>query len=153
MVLVDAPASDGAGIDWRKLRDVPCRVQQVPGSENVLGSLMLDMPNDFDVYLHDTGNRALFEARARTLSNGCIRVERIFPLASLVYSGGRSDDDGGIAAAVASGETERLALSATLPVYILYWTVIPQADGSIGFRPDVYGRDRALIAIGGASGS
>ncbi|HEX4861479.1 MAG TPA: L,D-transpeptidase family protein [Rhizomicrobium sp.] len=148
MVLVNAPAGDlqGTDIDWRKLRDIPYGVQQVPGPQNVLGALMLDMPNDFDVYLHDTGNKALFESKSRELSNGCVRVERISALASLVYSDGKDGDSGDVAAAVASGETERLALSDPVPVYILYWTVVPQSDGSVGFRPDFYGRDSVLIS-------
>jgi murein L,D-transpeptidase YcbB/YkuD len=30
-------------------------------------------------------------------------------------------------------------------VYVAYWTVLSGADGSVGFRPDVYGWDRILI--------
>jgi murein L,D-transpeptidase YcbB/YkuD len=29
---------------------------------------------------------------------------------------------------------------------MLYWTAIAEADGTVHFRPDRYGRDRRLIA-------
>src|SRR5262249_10863364 len=48
---------------------------------SALGWLMLDSRNDFDVYLHDTPGKALFEQDSRELSNGCVRVQQIFPLA------------------------------------------------------------------------
>ena len=121
-------------------------VQQVPGPDNVLGVLMLDSPNDFDVYLHDTGNRKNFAEKTRELSNGCVRVDQIFALASLAFTNGSSDDADEITDAIASGQTERLALGETMPLYLLYWTALAQPGGDTEFRPDRYGRDRAIIA-------
>jgi murein L,D-transpeptidase YcbB/YkuD len=51
-----------------------------------------------------------------------------------------------IDAAIAAGETQTIALDRPVPVYVLYWTVIAQPDGTVDFRPDVYGRDKRLIA-------
>jgi murein L,D-transpeptidase YcbB/YkuD len=31
-------------------------------------------------------------------------------------------------------------------VYFLYWTALAGDDGTVGFRPDFYGRDTPLIA-------
>jgi len=122
-------------------------VQQVPGPDNVLGVLMLDSPNDFDVYLHDTGNRKNFELQTRELSNGCVRVDQIFALASLAYSNGESDRSDEITDAVATGKTLQLRLRDEMPLYLLYWTAwVPPGGGVVDFRPDRYGRDRILIA-------
>ena len=121
-------------------------IQQVPGPDNVLGVLMLDSPNDFDVYLHDTGNRKNFELKTRELSNGCVRVDQIFPLASLAYSNGESDNESEITDAVATGQTQQLSLRDEMPLYLLYWTAWAPPGGSVDFRPDRYGRDRILLA-------
>ena len=62
--LVDGPADDpdGTTINWRKVKSdkLPYQIEQPPGPDNVLGHTMLDSPNDFDVYMHDTPNKKLF---------------------------------------------------------------------------------------------
>jgi murein L,D-transpeptidase YcbB/YkuD len=121
-------------------------VQQVPGPTNVLGVLMLDSPNDFDVYLHDTGNRKNFEEKTREMSNGCVRVDQIFALASLAFTDGESDNSDEISEAISTGKTQELQTRGEMPLYLLYWTALAQPDGAVEFRPDRYGRDRSLIA-------
>jgi murein L,D-transpeptidase YcbB/YkuD len=102
---------------------------------------MFDMPNPFDVYMHDTPGKALFQKPMREASNGCIRVEQIDRLARLALG-----DDGALDDALQSGVTQTLPLARPLPVYLLYWTAIAGDDGSVGFRPDRYGRDGLLLA-------
>jgi murein L,D-transpeptidase YcbB/YkuD len=149
MVVTNGPKGDrfGRKIDWKKVEaaEFPYAIQQLPGPATALGAVMLDSPNDFDVYLHDTPNKKLFDAREREVSNGCIRVQQIFPLASLALTDDPMQGMGKLNAAVKARETQRIALDAPLPVYFLYWTAIPQEDGTVGFRPDRYGRDIALI--------
>jgi murein L,D-transpeptidase YcbB/YkuD len=106
---------------------------------------MLDMPNDFDVYLHDTPQKNLFGRADRAVSNGCIRVQEIFPLASLALTGDAEAGLPEIRDAIATGETQFLELSEPLPVYLLYWTAIAEPDGSVRFAPDPYGRDPELV--------
>jgi murein L,D-transpeptidase YcbB/YkuD len=48
--------------------------------------------------------------------------------------------------AITSGQTQRLALQQPLPVYLVYWTAVASPDGRVGFRPDLYGRDKPLIS-------
>jgi L,D-transpeptidase YcbB len=120
-------------------------LQQRPGGRNALGRLKLELPNRFSVYLHDTPGKKLFAHDERDLSHGCVRVEKILPLASYALT----DDDTSVSllsSAVASGRTKYFPLSRPLPIYILYWTVFVDADGSVEFRPDVYDRDQRLIA-------
>jgi len=150
MVLTNGPMGDrfGRKVDWKKIvpAEFPYAIQQLPGPATALGALMLDSPNDFDVYLHDTPNKKPFDSREREISNGCIRVQQIFPLASLALTDDAMQGMGKINAAVKTRQTQRIALDAPLPVYFLYWTAIPEADGTVGFRPDRYGRDISLIA-------
>jgi murein L,D-transpeptidase YcbB/YkuD len=123
-------------------------LQQNPGDDNVLGKLMLDSPNPFGVYMHDTPDKKLFLLSVRQKSNGCVRVEQIAPLASMALGG--EDPDDRIIEAIATGETTRLELSQPLAVYVLYWTAFADDDGAMEFRPDRYDRDPPLIAKLGA---
>jgi len=150
MVVADAPADDphGRKIDWRKVipAEFPYAIRQLPGPTTALGALMLDSPNDFDVYLHDTPAKKFFESEQREISNGCVRVQQIFPLASLALTGDADQGMERLTKATKTHETQRLVLDSPLPVYFLYWTALAGPDGQIGFRPDIYGRDAALIA-------
>ncbi len=150
MVVAEAPADDphGRKIDWRKIipAEFPYAIRQLPGPTTALGALMLDSPNDFDVYLHDTPAKKFFESAQREISNGCVRVQQIFPLASLALTGDAAQGMDRLTKATKSHETQRLVLDSPLPVYFLYWTTLAGPDGQIGFRPDIYGRDASLIA-------
>jgi L,D-transpeptidase YcbB len=150
MVLANGPESDphGLKVNWRNITaaEFPYRVVQTPGPNNALGFLMLDSPNDFDVYLHDTPAKVLFTSNVRTVSNGCVRVEAIRPLAALALDDGSQDAEEQIAAAIESRDTQRLPLDRPLPVYFLYWTAIAADDATVGFRRDFYARDEPLTA-------
>lgn len=151
IILVDGPADDpyGEKIDWNNVTPttIPYQLQQKPGPGNALGTLMLDMPNDFDVYLHDTSNKEFFNLEVREKSHGCVRVQKIYPLASLILTDDVSDGIDKLNEAVATGETTKLPLDDPMPVYLVYWSALPQDDGTIGFRPDRYSRDKKLAAM------
>jgi L,D-transpeptidase YcbB len=158
IVILERRESDpfGLAIDWAAVagEGFPYRLQQQPGPDNPLGRLKLDIPNRFDVYLHDTPTRSLFARPVRTASHGCIRVERADDLALHVLE----DDARGwtgarLADALEAGDTQRIPVARPLPVYILYWTAFVEPDGLVQFRADVYGRDRRLAAALGEEGS
>jgi murein L,D-transpeptidase YcbB/YkuD len=120
--------------------------RQLPGHGNALGVIKMEMPNEFDAYLHDTPMHSLFAEDERHLSHGCVRVERIQPLISYAMTG---DIDSGldrIHSLIMTHATRRISLDDPLPVFVLYWTAIADADGAVNFLPDVYGRDQRLIA-------
>ena len=147
MVLVNAPDDPfGRKVNWRNVsaNAFPYRVVQIPGPHNALGNLMIDTPNDFDVYLHDTPGKAIFKHAERAVSNGCIRVESIFQLASLALD--ESDAETRLTQLIAARDTKRVPLETPIPVYFLYWTAIAAPDGGVGFLGDLYGRDARLIA-------
>jgi murein L,D-transpeptidase YcbB/YkuD len=148
MVLLDGPANDpqGTRIDWKKIPagTFPYRIQQRPGPDNALGTLKLEMPNDFNVYLHDTPGRGAFARTNRNLSHGCIRVQEIMSLASIALTGVTLAAVADLKSAIEAGETKHIPLREPLPVYVLYWTASADPDGTVHFRPDVYKRDRQL---------
>jgi murein L,D-transpeptidase YcbB/YkuD len=76
-----------------------------------------------------------------------VRVEQIFPLASLALTGDLVEGREQLDEAIATGTTQKIELSKPLPVYMLYWTAVADPDGGIGFRPDRYDRDSRLLAL------
>ncbi|HEY7437059.1 MAG TPA: L,D-transpeptidase family protein [Methylomirabilota bacterium] len=149
MVIVERRESDpfGLTVDWSAIsaETFPFRLQQQPGPDNPLGRIKFDIPNRFDVYLHDSPTRSLFARPQRTASHGCIRVERAAELAAHVLADatGRWHPER-LEEAIAGGGSPRIPLARPVPVYILYWTAFVGRDGLVQFRDDVYGRDRRL---------
>ncbi len=155
MVLLNGPPGDPQGlhINWRVIRagTFPYRIRQAPGPRNPLGQIKLELPNRFDVYLHDTPGKAAFARPVRALSHGCVRVQQILPLASYALN---ADLDAveKIRQAINNGATAYIPLHKKLPIYFLYWTAIPDAQGKVQYLPDIYGRDQRLIAAMHAPG-
>lgn len=116
-------------------------VVQLPGPGNALGRAKFEMPNSFNVYLHDTPTKKAFLVDDRALSHGCVRVQQILPLAEHVL--GLSPEE--LQRLIDRGRTDGRRLAQPIPVYIQYWTAIPRDDGHVGFREDVYGRDARMI--------
>jgi murein L,D-transpeptidase YcbB/YkuD len=121
-------------------------IRQLPGPGNALGRIKFEMPNEFDAYLHDTPLRSLFGTADRHLSHGCIRVGEIQPLASYALTNDVNSGLQRIRSLIMTRATRTISLDEPLPVFVMYWTVIADADGAVNVLPDVYGRDQRLIA-------
>jgi L,D-transpeptidase YcbB len=115
-------------------------VEQLAGPDAGLGQLMFYMPNRFDVYLHDTPDRNLFDRDNRRISHGCIRVQDPRDLAALLMQ----QPIDAINQAIATGNTTLSNLTPPVPVFVVYQTAFVDADGTLQFRPDVYNRDAAI---------
>ena len=143
----DGAAVDPATIDWDRYdgRTLPYRIVQQPGGTNPLGRVKFVFPNAYSVYLHDTPARSLFRRPRRTFSHGCIRVERPMALAELLL-GDSTWTAGALDSAVALGTEQAIPLARPVPVFVLYWTAWIAEEGTLQFRPDVYGRDTDILA-------
>ncbi|HKO09779.1 MAG TPA: L,D-transpeptidase family protein [Alphaproteobacteria bacterium] len=148
IVIVNGPEGDpyGQRIAWKHVQATrfPYVLEQLPGPKNSLGGLKIEMPNPFDVYLHDTPLRRLFARAQRNFSHGCIRVEHVAALASLLLTGDKAEAIPDLEADIAAGETLNLPAKKALAVYVAYWTAMEDADGTVGFRADAYDRDGRL---------
>jgi murein L,D-transpeptidase YcbB/YkuD len=122
------------------------QVRQLPGAKNSLGLIKLNVSDRFSVYLHDTPTRSLFARDQRFLSHGCIRVQQITPLASYAITGDITGGVDRLLSAIATGETVHLPIPSPIPLYVDYFTAFPAGDGTLHFRPDIYGRDARMIA-------
>jgi murein L,D-transpeptidase YcbB/YkuD len=130
----------GLGVDWSRVSRAgfPFTLRQAPGPRNPLGRIKFDVPSRYDVYLHDTPEHAWFARPERARSHGCIRLAGARELASVLLGW----DAASIEAAIAAGETRRLAV-APVPLVIAYLTAFVDAAGEVHFRPDIYRRDAA----------
>jgi murein L,D-transpeptidase YcbB/YkuD len=131
---------DPATVDWAEVaagRQL-LRMRQRPGGDNMMGQVKLMLPNRLGIYLHDTPHRWAFDARQRTFSSGCVRLERALPLARRLLGAAAP-------AALPSGAERRIDLPEPVPVFITYFTVWPEA-GRLQARADPYGRDGPLLA-------
>ena len=119
---------------------------QRPGPENALGSVKFLFPNHHAVYLHDTPNRKAFGRSRRSLSHGCVRVEKHHELA-LALLGRDGWDRGRLEAAFASRKTRRVELGESVPVFLDYRTAFVDDDGRLNLRPDLYGHDAGEVTV------
>jgi murein L,D-transpeptidase YcbB/YkuD len=115
-------------------------IQQEAGAYSALGRLKFEMNDRYDVYLHDTPTKSLFQSAARMMSHGCVRVENPRTLAVMLLGQPVEAIDKGIAA----GHTNRRALPTPMPAFIVYQTAYVESDGSIQFRGDPYERDEEI---------
>ena len=124
------------------------RLRQKPGEKNSLGLVKFMLPNDFNIYLHDTPDDRLFEKDVRAFSHGCIRVEKPEELAQWVLGW---DADRVRSAMHGSADNRTVKLPNRIPVYIAYMTTFVR-DGTLWFGNDLYGRDTKLAqaVLGGA---
>jgi murein L,D-transpeptidase YcbB/YkuD len=123
------------------------RVRQKPGPHNALGGVKFLLPNDYQVYLHDTPSRSLFGRSRRDASHGCIRLEDPFALARFVLRDQPEWTDERIRTAMKRDTSERVNLTHPIPVFIVYGTAIARENGDVYFYSDVYGHDRALDRV------
>lgn len=115
-------------------------VRQKPGPENALGQIKLEMPNPFDVYIHDTPSRDLFARPTRAFSHGCIRTEDPKSLAVTLLGDGAETT---VNLLLATGASRTLKLAQPMPVYVVYMTAEPadHETGKVLYHPDIYRRD------------
>ena len=144
---------DPSSIDWDDVDsvDLRYRVRQRSGENNSLGLVKFMFPNRFNIYLHDTPSRKLFDRPVRTLSHGCVRVEDPVQLADFVLDGQEGWDEGKIRAAMEDSKAKRgrmVSLERPVPVYLLYLTAFMR-DGELHFRNDPYGKDRRAMRQAG----
>ncbi|MFD0917610.1 murein L,D-transpeptidase [Pseudahrensia aquimaris] len=130
-----------SSIDWWSVgANFPYNVRQPPGPRNALGRLKIMFPNSHAIYMHDTPAKSLFSKPTRAYSHGCVRLERPEEMAAAVLG----TTIGDVENEIAQGENKTRQLNGKLPVYVSYFTAWPNADGSIGYYSDVYGRDAFL---------
>ena len=141
----DAPRMSATQIDWQSVngKHFPYKIVQPAGPANALGQVKFLFPNKFNVYLHDTANRNLFEQSNRALSHGCIRVHKPLEFAQLLYQLDGNPAAGQINQILATKQTKGVNFQHPIPVHLTYFTAWVK-DGKLQTFDDIYGRDRLV---------
>jgi murein L,D-transpeptidase YcbB/YkuD len=132
-------------IDWESIsnRNFPYILKQDPGEHNALGRIKFMFKNQWNIYLHDTPERALFSQDIRSLSSGCIRVEDPIALAEFSLNATATEK---IIALINSKENKGRRVTNLLAIYAVYFTVSIDQD-QIRFSPDTYQRDKRMADL------
>jgi murein L,D-transpeptidase YcbB/YkuD len=155
-----------AHVSSQELTSGKLRVGQKGGAGNSLGRIVFRFPNNFSVYLHDTNNRGAFNNEKRTLSHGCVRVQKPFELACFLLPQAdeweqdrlrismdiRPETDQGRTYIEEHADDPRpfrlvtyRDVSPKVPLYIIYYTVYPNpSTGVVDNWPDLYGYDQTI---------
>ena len=120
--------------------DLPV-VRQKPGPENSLGKVKFLFPNSFNIYLHDTPAKELFNRDIRAYSHGCIRLANAEKLANYLLNNDPRWTPEKINEAMNSGNEQFVKLKDPVPVFITYYTAWVDQNGQLNFRNDIYGHD------------
>lgn len=139
------------------------RVAQDGGAGNSLGRIVFRFKNNFSVFLHDTSNPGAFSRDSRAASHGCVRVSKPFELARFVLDspdewlldrirismGMEPESPQGQEYVESHGKDNTkligyVPVKPRVPLYILYYTLWPDAAGMMQTWPDVYGYDDVI---------
>ena len=146
----DPTVLDRMGLKVSHNPDGTVHISQPPGDKNALGRIRFNFPNKFLVYQHDTPDKYMFAYDKRALSHGCMRVQNPQHYAEVLLSLVRPNDgysEERIKKMIAEGSETDIQFPTFVQVNLTYQTAFVDDDGKLQFRDDVYGRDKALIAI------
>lgn len=124
--------------------------KQPPGDDNALGFIKFNLPNDHDIYLHDTPHRELFDIYDRAQSSGCVRVQKPRELAEYILADMDKQpfDRLAVDSLIRTQKTKYQNLKNKIPVHIVYMTAFgSNNEQSVRFARDIYKRDAKLIAM------
>jgi murein L,D-transpeptidase YcbB/YkuD len=137
-------------INWQTTEAVKYTFRQDPGGENSMGHCKIDFYNKYDVYMHDTPQKALFGENARFHSSGCMRCENIEELVAwLLRDNGGGWTPESVMAAWEQGMREDIKLDVQIPIHTTYITAWANRQGTVSFRDDVYQFDaQGIVSFG-----
>lgn len=126
-------------------RNFPFSMRQPPSDGNALGLVKFMFPNQWNIYLHDTPSKSLFDREVRAFSHGCIRLGRPFDFAYALLAAQTDDPEGLFQSHLSSGRESVVRLEKPVPVHLVYFTAWAGPTGQMNYRDDIYGRDGVIF--------
>jgi L,D-transpeptidase YcbB len=145
---VDGPEIDPATVDWINTPADRFFFRQDSGDNNALGTVKINFPNKFMVYMHDTPHREDFGGNARYQSSGCVRVDKVRLLIDWIMNGQDGYSDAQFEMITASQEPYQVLVQDAPDVRFMYLTAWAMDDGRVNFRPDIYSLDGTGFILG-----
>jgi murein L,D-transpeptidase YcbB/YkuD len=146
---VEGPEIDPALIDWSLTDPERYFFRQEPGPHNSLGSVKINFPNEFMVYMHDTPHRELFGRNVRFESSGCVRIDQVQTVVKWILDRSAAPlDPLSYERLVNSTEQFDQTIDNGPDVRWMYLTAWATEDGRVNFRPDVYNLDGTGFVVG-----
>ncbi len=128
-------------INWYSEDATHYSFKQDPGSLNSLGSIRINFPSAYGVYMHDTPLKNLFGEDFRFHSSGCMRVQNVRQLVAWLLEGTKGWSLEDIDRVIKSGDRKDAQLTKPVPLHWVYVTAWSGGDGVVQFREDIYGKD------------
>lgn len=127
----------------------PFKIYQRSCSSNALGVVKFIFPNKYQVFLHDTPNKKLFNKEWRAFSSGCIRLQNPLTLAEIILND-IDNNNTSISKYLSKNYPFIVELKKIISINITYFTCVYNND-NIQYFNDIYGRDYKILKELGVS--
>ncbi len=141
---------DGKSVDWRKIDwskdDIrKYEVTQPPGGSSALGVVKFSFPSQHTIFMHDTPDKWMFRSAQRTLSHGCLRVQKPVELAEIMLREGNGWTREKMLEQMKSGQlNNEVVIEKRIPIHLTYFTAWVDASGKTKFFGDIYGHEKRI---------
>ena len=143
----NAEPIDPTTIDWNFLSDNEIRAMRfykLAGDNNPLGRFRFLMNNKYDIYLHDTNQKYLFNKDNRAYSSGCVRVYNPRKIVEFLLKDDPKWTSQRIDQVLEKGDTYNVRASRSIPVYFDYKTAWLDEQGDLVLGNDIYNLDNKV---------
>jgi murein L,D-transpeptidase YcbB/YkuD len=129
---------DPDAINWSQVNvhQFPYRIRQKTGCLNPMGVVKFTLTSPFDVYMHDTNFKGVFQSKNRYYSHGCIRIQEPAALANALLVD--RVDTAFLAGCYKDQLPTVLPIANPVPVFVVYLTAEVSEDGHIEYYRDIY---------------
>jgi murein L,D-transpeptidase YcbB/YkuD len=97
--------------------------------------------------MHDTTQKFLFANAVRAESHGCMRVQNPNLLAQAILKRDKGWSEARVESTFDAGDDHHVTLDQKIPVYVTYFTLRVNEDGSFTSFNDLYGHDSRMTAV------
>lgn len=147
---LELETKDGQRVDWRRIDWVNTDIRnyevvQPPGPKSVLGHVKFTFPSQHTIFMHDTPDKWMFRSSQRTLSHGCLRVQKPMELAEMVLMEDKGWDKDKVSEISRSGPlNNEIVIDKRIPIHLVYFTAWVGDDGRQKIFADIYGHEKRV---------